>query len=176
MAGLGGPGVRLMSKQAERTFIAKMDLLDLRFYRPTVSWVVADAMEVGDLPFNEKFYLFRVQRPAYPSIDVGRESMANLNEYRAGVMSGQEICNERGRDVYDVQKEKAREIANAKKLAVEFGVPFEMIISMSTGGSPTPSAAPAPDNEDPEETPAPPAKKPADAEDDGGEGKPTEDE
>ena len=61
------------------------------------------------------------------SIDAQRESTADLNEWNAGLKSGQDICEQVGEDVYEIQEQKAREYQHALQLSERFGVPVEAI-------------------------------------------------
>lgn len=119
LSGLGGAGVRLMSKQAERTFRSETDNLESRVINPTVAWVISDAMLTGRLPFNPRWHWFAAQRPAHPTVDVGRESTANINELNAGVISESTICGEQGFDDGDVRQQRAAEVMHRIELAKE---------------------------------------------------------
>jgi len=130
MSKLSGPAVRMVSKQAERTFRNVWYNIEHKLMRPLVSWCVSVAMDDGVLPFNKEFYNFLIQRPDLPTIDVGRESQANLNEWNAGLLTGAEICKERGINIYEVMEQRAREIAYAKELANKYGLNPEQIYKL----------------------------------------------
>lgn len=151
MAGLTGPATRMESKQAERTFNGKMDILESRLLNRVCGWVTAKSIKEGRLPFHPEWYVYGWQRPSHPSIDVGRESSANINEHRRGLMTGSEVAAERGKDIYDVIDQKGREAKYAMKVAERNGVPLGMIMDFS--GPMTISAAQ--DSEDSEETSEP---------------------
>jgi broad specificity polyphosphatase/5'/3'-nucleotidase SurE len=77
------------------------------------------------------------------SIDVGRESTANLNENRQGIKSGQQIAAENGYDYEDTLEQLAIEAAKVSELAARYGVP-ETAIRLTTSSLPsTPAAAAA---------------------------------
>lgn len=127
-----GPAVRLDSKQAERTFLAKIDLLEWQFLNPLAAWVLNWAMTEGKrLPFNKSWHKFEFTRPSHPSIDVGRESAADLDEHERGMMAGCEITAARGKNVYKVLESKAKEARAALDLAEKYDVPVEMIMAFS---------------------------------------------
>jgi|GEM_PF-5866915 len=127
MAGITGPGTRMMSKQAERTFRGKQDILETRFLSPVTAWWVNFEMQPGGkLPFNPEWYKFKFQRPAHISIDAGRDSRSNLDELGAGVSTEGRIAEEQGEDdeeVSDTRKaEVRRKLTNAREIADEFQI------------------------------------------------------
>jgi hypothetical protein len=81
--------------------------------------------------------------PAKLTIDVGRESAANLNENRQGAKSLQEIAAEEGTDAFSRLDQIAAEASYVAELAKTYGVP-ETAIRMTTQQLPTtPTAAAA---------------------------------
>ena len=113
-----------------------------------MAWWITDQMEQGILPFNADWMEFVIQRPAQPTIDAGRESRSNIDEYDKGFMSGLEIAGERGQNIYRVLRQKAREVKYAHELAKEFGVPVEQIIKLDkAGAAPNPNGQPPPNNQ-----------------------------
>jgi hypothetical protein len=69
--------------------------------------------------------------PAKLSIDVGRESAANMNENRQGAKSLQEIAAEEGTDAFSRLEQIAIEAGFIKELSTKYGVP-ETAIRMVT--------------------------------------------
>src|SRR5690606_21733046 len=102
---------------------------------PVKNAVLLDAIARGDLPpppraTGEDFAaaVARATRgvfrfPPRHSIDVGRESQADLNENRQGAKSLSQIAADSGRDAYITLTEIADEAAFIKKLASERGIP-----------------------------------------------------
>jgi hypothetical protein len=81
--------------------------------------------------------------PAKLSIDVGRESAANMAENRQGAKSLQEIAAEEGTDAFSRLEQIAIEAGFIKELAAKYGVP-ETAIRLTTNSLPsTPAAAAA---------------------------------
>lgn len=120
MALIGGPGTRMMSAQAQRTFRGKMDILENRYLNPVAAWWITFQMEEGRIPFNAEWYKFRFQRPAHLTIDNGRDSKSNLSELAAGVSTECRIAEEQGEDDEEVaqtrKKEVLRKISFAKEI------------------------------------------------------------
>lgn len=144
MAGLPGPAVRAEMKSAERTFREKTELVERALLEPLCSWITNWAMQNGRLPFNPKWYQFQFHRPPTLTIDVGRESAANLAEHERGVLTGSEICQERGKTFDWVIRQKAREARLSLDVAEEFNVPVQMVTALAV------PAEPATDKEDDE--------------------------
>jgi hypothetical protein len=81
--------------------------------------------------------------PARMTIDVGRESAANLNEHRQGIKSGQQIAAEQGTDFETVLEQKAIEAALVREFSTKYGVPETAIQLITTSLPSTPAAAAA---------------------------------
>lgn len=139
MAGLPGPAVRAEMKSAERTFREKTELVERSLLEPVCSWVVNWAMQpsIGRLAFNPNWYNFQFHRPPTLTIDVGRESSANLAEHERGVLTGSEICQERGKTFDWVIRQKAREARLALDVAEEFDVPIAMVTGLGSSAEPS---------------------------------------
>ena len=140
LAGLTGTSVRLVSKQAERTFNSEIDNLEQRVIDPLVAWVISDAMESGRLPRSAEWFYYRAARPSHPTVDVGRESAANLNELNAGVRTEEQICTEQGLDSYDVRTARAGEVQHRITLAralvdVNPEMQFQQALAMMGGAN-----------------------------------------
>ena len=81
--------------------------------------------------------------PPKITIDVGRESAANMNENRQGAKSLQEIAAEQGTDAFGRLEQIAMEAAYVKELAQKYEIP-ETAIRLVTNSLPsTPAAAAA---------------------------------
>lgn len=109
MSSLAGPGIRLTTKFADRTFQSFMDTMEDKFHFPLWSWWVNVEMDAGRIPFNPEWGTFGFTRPIMASIDAQRETTSDLAEMNAGVTSGHDICQKNNRDVYEVLEQNARE-------------------------------------------------------------------
>jgi hypothetical protein len=120
MMGLPGTYTRLISEQAKRAFqhgplgqkwlersalceIKKMALLS-GIIRGVIPW---------EKDWNKGTFLY----PAHPTVDIGRESKANLDENRQGVRSMATITAEEGTFWEDVDEQLANEAENKLVLA-----------------------------------------------------------
>lgn len=162
LAGMNGTATRLMSAQAERTFVNCQENLERRFLDPVIIRRTMFEMENGRLPFNSEFYKFKVQRPAHPTVDVGRESSANLAELNAGVITEDDIAQEAGRDGSEIRLQRGRETRErlkiAQEIAVEFGIELELALALTGRSNPNimPVQEPQGQSEDAQDEPSNP--------------------
>jgi capsid protein len=150
-----GPSVRAEFAAADRVFSKHQGVLTDKVLDPIKDAVILDAIARSEIPpptllAGETMVqaLRRATRgewrfPAKLSIDVGRESAANMNENRQGAKSLQEIAAEEGTDAFARLEQIAIEAGFVKELAEKYGVP-ETAIRLTTQSLPsTPTAAAA---------------------------------
>jgi hypothetical protein len=150
-----GPSVRAEFAAADRVFTKHQGVLTDKVLDPIKDAVILDAIARSEIPpptllAGETMVqaLRRATRgewrfPAKLSIDVGRESAANMNENRQGAKSLQEIAAEEGTDAFARLEQIAIEASFVKELAEKYGVP-ETAIRLTTNALPsTPAAAAA---------------------------------
>jgi hypothetical protein len=150
-----GPSVRAEFAAADRVFTRQQGVLTDKVLDPIKDAVILDAIARGEIsppPLLAGETMVHALRratagewrfPAKLSIDVGRESAANMNENRQGAKSLQEIAAEEGTDAFTRLEQIAIEAAYVKQLAEKYGVP-ETAIRLTTNSLPsTPAAAAA---------------------------------
>ena len=150
-----GPSVRAEFAAADRVFTRQQGVLTDKVLDPIKDAVIIDAIARGEIPppplLAGETMVHALRRatsgewrfPAKLSIDVGRESAANMNENRQGAKSLQEIAAEEGTDAFTRLEQIAIEAAYVKQLAEKYGVP-ETAIRLTTNSLPsTPAAAAA---------------------------------
>ena len=170
-----GPSVRAEFAQADRIFGRHQGVLQDKVLDPIKNAVVLDAIarqEIPPPPLQTGETMVQALRratrgewrfPAKLTIDVGRESAANMAENRQGAKSLQEIAASEGTDAFARLEQIAAEAAYVKELSGKYGVP-ETAIRLTTPNLPaTPVQAAAagatipvgPDGQpvNPEETP-----------------------
>ena len=150
-----GPSVRAEFAAADRVFTRHQGVLTDKVLDPIKNAVILDAIARGEIPPPPlqagETMVAALRRatsgewrfPAKLSIDVGRESAANLNENRQGAKSLQEIAGEEGTDAFARLEQIAIEASYVKELATKYGIP-ETAIRLVTNSLPsTPAAAAA---------------------------------
>jgi capsid protein len=150
-----GPSVRAEFAAADRVFTRHQGVLTDKVLDPIKNAVILDAIARGEIPapplLAGETIVQALRRattgewrfPAKLSIDVGRESAANLNENRQGAKSLQEIAGEEGTDAFARLEQIAIEASYVKELATKYGIP-ETAIRLVTNSLPsTPAAAAA---------------------------------
>jgi capsid protein len=150
-----GPSVRAEFAAADRVFAKHQGVLTDKVLDPIKDAVILDAIARSEIPpptlLEGETMVQALRRatrgewrfPAKLSIDVGRESAANMNENRQGAKSLQEIAAEEGTDAFARLEQIAIEAGFVKELAEKYGVP-ETAIRLTTQSLPsTPTAAAA---------------------------------
>jgi len=150
-----GPSVRAEFAAADRVFARHQGVLTDKVLDPIKNAVILDGIARGEIPApatqdgeTPVQALKRATRgewrfPPKLSIDVGRDSAANLNENRQGAKSLQEIAAEQGTDAFTRLEQIAAEAAYVGELAEKYGIP-ETSIRLVTNSLPsTPAAAAA---------------------------------
>lgn len=150
-----GPSVRAEFAAADRVFTRHQGVLIDKVLDPIKDAVILDAIARNEIPpptlMAGESMVQGLRRatagewrfPAKLSIDVGRESAANMNENRQGAKSLQEIAAEEGTDAFSRLEQIAIEASFVKELSTKYGVP-ETSIRLVTNSLPsTPAAAAA---------------------------------
>jgi len=150
-----GPSVRAEFAQADRSFARHKATLCSKLLEPIRDAVLMNAISNDELPLPKKLEgessvqaLKRALRgsfrfPAKLTIDVGRESDANINENAVGAKSLQEIAAEQDRDAFERLEENAQVAAEVARLADKYDVPETTIRVVGKMLPSTPSAAAA---------------------------------
>ena len=150
-----GPSVRAEFAAADRVFTKQQGVLTDKVLDPIKDAVILDAIARGEIApptlITGETMVQALRRatkgewrfPAKLSIDVGRESAANMNENRQGAKSLQEIAAEEGTDAFARLEQIAIEAGFVKELAVKYGVPETAIRLTTTSLPSTPAAAAA---------------------------------
>jgi len=122
MMGLPGTYTRLISEQAKRAF--QHGPLGQKWLERTAltqikNKVIASGIIRGKIPWTKNFARGFFMYPAHPTVDVGRESKANLEENRQGLRSMATITAEEAMYWKDVDNQLSDEAENKIRLAIE---------------------------------------------------------
>lgn len=135
MMGLPGTYTRLISEQAKRAFQhgpLGQKWLERTALNSIKRKALLSGINRGVIPWTKNWDKGFFMYPAHPSMDVGRESKANLDENRQGIRAMATITAEEGLYWKDVDNQLGDEAENkiklaiekAKKLTTETGVPI----------------------------------------------------
>jgi hypothetical protein len=122
---MSGPTARLEMQQAGRTFRRYQKLLEDKVLRPIKNIVIADGVARGLVENNvgTKTTKGIFNFGANVSIDLGRESQANIAEFKTGLRTAADIYSERGQDFESSLRQRAQEASFIKKLSKEYDIP-----------------------------------------------------
>ena len=154
---LGGPTVRLEMALASRTFKRWQNILEDRFFDKIKNLVIADGIARGKIPPNSNFTKGKWIYPSDSTIDVGRDSQANISEFKAGLRTAAEVYGAKGEDYEEALRQRAYEVKYAQDLSKEMDVPIE---SISEAFKPAMPAFPQAQAPAPEEQPQVPDEQP----------------
>ena len=99
-------------------------------HQPIFKRWIAHGIVTGRLRFKSLATMPKVivSAPAHPTVDVGRESRANVSEFEAGLKTRSEIWQEQGLN----PREEIERMANEAQLAIETakrrGLPIELVM------------------------------------------------
>jgi capsid protein len=123
-----GPGVRMESQMALRTFQAEQQLLVSQVLDKLKNRVILRGILAGRIrsaivpssttdPYHGHWSFGR-----WVTIDAGRDSRAMIDEFRAGLRTLQSIADEQGEDWEEILAENIRVKVRARKMAQDAGV------------------------------------------------------
>ena len=119
--------MRFDAKQAEKAISSIQDELEQKWLDPIIGSVISVAIANGEVPESTRWFDYNVRRPAFASIDAGRDVKAGLDEIRMSATSTQAYVAEDGGDAFQVARENAEFEKHVQELAKEFKVDPERI-------------------------------------------------
>jgi len=135
---LGGASGRLDSQQANRVCSRFQEFFKTRFLDRVKNLVLAHGILHKRIPAVSDFKVGKWQFPAWPSSDAGRETSANIEEWKMGLRTAADVYGERSESWREQYRQKAIEMKELMDLSKELGVPLDMLCSIS----PNPNTAP----------------------------------
>jgi len=130
---LGGPAVRLVSGSDSRAIEMWQTLLLEQKLNPITMLLLGNAIANGELPYHPLWQRWQWFFPAKGTIDVGRESQANIQEIAANINTGARVAAEDGQDINEIQFQRGVEteqiisvaMETAKRLSDKMGEPID---------------------------------------------------
>lgn len=123
----GSAGIRLVAAKADRTFSRHQTVLVERMCIGTWGWVIADAIERGELPDDPSWNKVSWTTPKRVTIDAGREAASDRADVEMGLMSMSELYSQRGMDFREEMQKRAADMAYIIELAKEMKIPAWML-------------------------------------------------
>lgn len=135
MMGLPGTYTRLVSEQAKRAFQhgpLGQKWLERSAFNEIKKMALLSGIIRGIIPWVDNWDRGHFLYPAHPTVDVGRESKANLDENRQGMRSMAQITAEDGLYWEDVDEQLANEAENKLALAYRTSERFNATTGQDT--------------------------------------------
>jgi lambda family phage portal protein len=133
-SGIQGTAVRLISEQAKRTFERWQGHLQRAFLERVKNAAILSGIAQGAIDWTDDFDNGKWIFPAHPTVDIGRESDANLAENRQALKTAEDIFGEQGKDAEEEQQiigaEAERIIRIAQRVSRDTGVSFEVALNL----------------------------------------------
>lgn len=135
MTGLTGPAVRQCSAQDSRAIQIWQNMLKEQKLDYVVMLLLGNAIANGELPYHDNWLMWDWFFPPKPTIDVGRESDANIQEINQGINTGANVVAEAGLgDIQDVITQRSHEvemmIEAAQDVAQRMGLQWEQVYAL----------------------------------------------
>lgn len=123
-----GPGARFEAEQADRVFSIWQQLLVEKALDKIKNIALIGAMANGEIPSNRNFMRGAWQFPPAASIDVGRESAADVAEMGAGIKSHKTTLRKYSLNGFDERRQIALETKDWIELSEELDIPLELLM------------------------------------------------
>lgn len=130
-----GTATRAVLRVSEGSFVRYATVINQRLNQFAWDYVIMHGMLKGDIPMYKDWDKVNFRSPKSPSVDIARDSKAQLAEYSAGVKNLTDILTPEGKDftqhvdrfIYEKEcmLDKAKEVA--KKYDMEFSDAIEFL-------------------------------------------------
>ena len=122
-----GPGARFEAEQAMRVFNIWQELLVEKLLDKVKNISLIGALSRGDIPSHRRFLKGSWQFPPSASIDIGRESAADVAEMGANIKSHKTTLRKYSLNGFDEREQIAIETRDWMDLAEKHNIPLEML-------------------------------------------------
>ena len=121
MSGMNSANTRAILSKVKRKLITRQNTL-VRTARRISIYGLASAIKLGFLPPNKDWYKFSFVLPPSPSIDMGRDSNADINYYKIAGTTLSDIWGEDGSNWERKIKQYCYELKRIDEIAKEQGI------------------------------------------------------
>jgi hypothetical protein len=149
---IGGASVRMVRAKGERT-VRRHQARLARLYARVVAYALVKAEAAGLLPrLPDDWMAHTYTLPPRLTVDNGRDTRADIDKYKLGMISGQDFCGDEGDNWFHVTEEKIAEQKFLLEKCREAGVDPARVQMLTPNGE-------IGQAEKPEETEEPDAKE-----------------
>ena len=124
---VGGAGVRLIVAKADRRFSFRQLILIRRLIEPVWAFVIADAIERGELEALPNWWRISCTTPRRITVDAGREAQQNRSDVEMGLKTLTDHFQELGADFREEIERRAQDAKLILDTAAKYGVPADML-------------------------------------------------
>lgn len=144
---LGGANIRLRVAQAKRT-LEGLQHIARRIARRKHTYAIAKLIKLGVLPPDEDWWKIEHKAPRDLTVDNGRDTKADLELYRIGAMTLDELCARNGSYWEEIQDQKIREAQRLNARCAETGVDIQQVQMLTPNGNAQPQENEKDDDEE----------------------------
>ena len=130
---IGGASVRLVVAKADRCFQHRQNILIHRFLEPVINYIIADAIERGELPDNSEWTKMTFTTPCRVTVDAGRMSDQERSDIEFGLGTLSDSYAARGMDAREEIVRKAKELKMINEVAKEHGIDPTSLYKLASG-------------------------------------------
>ncbi len=139
---MGGANTRYILADANVLIQDLQHVVINPFSKPVYRWLLAGAMDRGELPVckDPAFWLAHWQTPPAITVDRGKEGKLWSDYVQKGLMTLDEFWSMQGRNPIKMRRQRIQEIAEDMAYCKELGVPYELYMPPATSVTTDPTA------------------------------------
>jgi len=130
---IGGASVRLVVAKADRCFQHRQNILIHRFLEPVLNYIIADAIDRGELPDHPQWHKMTFTTPCRVTVDAGRMSDQERSDIEFGLGTLSDSYAARGMDAREEIVRKAKELQMINEVAKEHGIDPTSLDKLASG-------------------------------------------
>ncbi len=131
-----GAGVRLVVAKADRRFSFRQLILIQRLMKPVWAYVIADAIQRGELEPVTDWHRISCVCPKRITVDAGREAQQNRADVEMGLKTISDHYEELGADYGEELERRARDARMILETAEKYQIPVELLWKPAGGIAP----------------------------------------
>jgi len=145
-----GATTKLVISKAQRRIEDIQSRIIYPLWKRIINYVIRKGIKSGFIPDSKDWYKWEPTYPRTLVFDSARETAADIELYKLGVITGNQLAGALGYDYEENLKGKAAELEFAKEISAEKGINSGQLIQITPNGNaisdPVSTAATNPDN------------------------------